>query len=301
MSSLICINVNEVSSEYNFEVTGVSYVGAPKDNTAMYISKKIADVISRLEGKKNCLVFAEKGIEVPEKLKKENCFVFTANPQREYARFAAKFGELKKARDRSRGYVYDTTTGAWMGENVSLGKNVYIEPMCFIDHDVVIGDDSVILAGSIIRNATIGNNFHCYEKALIGIDSFNLAKDEEGNTFRIPSLGSIEIGNHVDFGANSIIALAATSVTSIQDFAKIDANVVIGHDSIVGKNVEIATNANLGGYVSIGDNSFIAMNATIKNRIAIGANCFVGIGSVVIKDVPDNESMFGVPARKMKI
>lgn len=301
MSDLVYINVSELSSEYNFEVTGVSYVGAPKDNTVMYISKKINEVIRNLDGRKHCLVFAEEGVEVPENLKKKNCFVFTQNPQREYARFITKFGELKKARDRSRKYTYNEATGVWMGENVSLGKNVYIEPMCFIGHGVVIGDDSVISAGSIIRNAYIGRNFHCYEKALIGIDSFNLAKDEEGNTFRIPSLGNIEIGNYVDVGANSIIALAATSVTKIHDFVKIDANVVIGHDSIIGKNVEIATNANLGGYVNIGDNTFIAMNSTIKNRVTIGINSFVGIGSVVIKDVPDSESVFGVPARKMKI
>lgn len=301
MSDLISINVSEFSSEYNFEITGVSYVGNPKDNTVMYISNKISDVIKNLEGKRNCLVFVEKGVAVPDDFKKENCFLVTTNPQREYARFVAKFGELKKARNRRRTYTYDKTTGIWMGENVSLGNNVYIEPMCFIDHDVVIGDDSVISTGSIIRNAVIGSNFHCYEKALIGIDSFNLARDEEGNTFRIPSLGTIEIGNHVDVGANSIIALAATSVTKINDFAKIDANVVIGHDSIIGKNVEIATNANLGGYVTVGDNTFIAMNSTIKNRIAIGANSFIGIGSVVIKDIPDRESVFGVPARKMKI
>lgn len=297
----IRINVCGVCSDYNFDVTGVSYIGSPRNGTVMYISKKVNTLIQNLDGRSNCLVFAEEGVEVPDALKKDNCIVFTPNPQREYARFVTKFGEIKKKYDRERKYTYNQEIGVWMGENVSLGNNVYIEPMCFIDHDVVIGDNSVISAGSIIRNAKIGSDFHCYEKALIGIDSFNLAKDEEKNTFRIPSLGTIEIGNHVDVGANAVIDLAATSITKICDYAKIDANVVIGHDSVIGKNTEIATNANLGGYVSVGENTFIAMNAAIKNRITIGNNCFIGIGSVVIKDVPDEESVFGVPARKIKL
>lgn len=301
MNSLISINVSDISNDYNFEVSGVSYIGAPQDGTVMYVSKKVENLIQNLEGKKNCLVFAEDGIEVSDSLKRDNCIVLTSNPQREYARFVTRFGKKKKTRDRERKYTFNKKTGVWMGENVTLGDNVYIEPMCFIDHDVEIGDNAVISAGSIIRNATIGSDFHCYEKALIGIDSFNLAKDEDDNTFRIPSLGTIEIGDHVDVGANAVIALAATSVTRICDYAKIDANVVIGHDSVIGKNVELATNANLGGYVNVGENTFIAMNTAIKNRISIGSNCFIGIGSVVIKDVPDEESVFGVPARKMKL
>ena len=297
----IIINVHNLCPDYNFDVSGVSYIGAPQDGTVMYVSKKVENLIQNLEGRINCLVFAEDGVEVSDSLRRNNCIVFTSNPQREYARFVTRFGEMKKARDRERKYTLDERTGVWMGENITLGENVYIEPMCFIDHDVEIGENAVISTGSIIRNAKIGSDFHCYEKALIGIDSFNLAKDDSENTFRIPSLGTIEIGNHVDVGANAIIALAATSVTRICDYAKIDANVVIGHDSVIGKNAELATNANLGGYVTVGENTFIAMNAAIKNRISVGNNCFIGIGSVVIKDVPDEESVFGVPARKMKL
>lgn len=295
------ISINQVSVDYDFFVNGVSYIGNPRNNTVMYVSKKVENLIVCLHNVKECLVFVEDDIYIPEDLYKENCFIHSSNPQKDYAKFVNQFGELKREKNRKRRYNYNREKGIWIGENVTIGDNAYIEPMVFIDHDVVIGDNAVVSTGSIIRNAVIGNNFRCYEKALIGIDSFNLAKDDEGNTFRIPSLGTIRIGDNVDVGANCIIALAATSVTEINDFSKIDANVVIGHDCKIGKNVEIATNANLGGYVKVDDDTFIAMNVTVKNRVSIGKNCFVGIGSVVLRDILNEESVFGVPARKIRM
>lgn len=295
------INVNTISDKYNFCVFGVSYIGKPQNNTVMYVSRKVENLLDNLSDVKECLIFAENGIEVPTEYKKENCFILTDNPQKEYALFVRDFADMKADINSKKKYTYNEEKGYWIGENVQIGQGTYIEPMVLIDHDVIIGENAYICAGSIIRNAKIGDNFKCYEKALIGIESYNLAKDDNENSFRIPSMGTIEIGNNVEIGANAIVALAATSVTQIDDYAKLDANVVIGHDSYVGKNAELATNANLGGYVYIGNNSFLAMNSVVKNRTKIGEGCFIGIGSVVIKDVEDSEEVFGVPARKIRI
>jgi len=74
-------------------------------------------------------------------------------------------------------------------------------------------------------------------------------------------------------------------------------NVVIGHDVEIGKNVTISANVFIGGNSRIGDNSVINPNATIIKNIIISKNCSIGSGSVVIYNLKQNTSVFGVPAK----
>ena len=55
------------------------------------------------------------------------------------------------------------------------------------------------------------------------------------------------------------------------------------------------------GSLSIGDNSFIGTNTIIAKPVKIGKNVIVGAGSVVTKDIPDNQIWAGNPARLIKI
>lgn len=52
------------------------------------------------------------------------------------------------------------------------------------------------------------------------------------------------------------------------------------------------------GKIEIGNNCFIGAFASIMPNIRIGNNCIVGTGSVVTKDIPDNEVWGGYPPRE---
>lgn len=54
------------------------------------------------------------------------------------------------------------------------------------------------------------------------------------------------------------------------------------------------------GVVELCDNCFIGANTVICNAVRIGKNAIVGAGSVVTKDIPDNEIWAGNPARFIK-
>jgi sugar O-acyltransferase (sialic acid O-acetyltransferase NeuD family) len=73
----------------------------------------------------------------------------------------------------------------------------------------------------------------------------------------------------------------------------------IDHECIIGDFSHIAPNAVLCGNVQVGRNSFIGANAVIKQGIIIGNNVTIGAGTVVVKDIPDNTTMIGNPARKL--
>ena len=107
--------VNELDSNYNFTINGVSYIGNPKENTAVYISKKIAPLVQNLKSVQNCLVFAEEGIDVVNELKRQHCFVFCQNPQLSYAKFVNEFAKEKQEIDSKRKYCL-TDAGYYLGE-----------------------------------------------------------------------------------------------------------------------------------------------------------------------------------------
>ena len=84
--------------------------------------------------------------------------------------------------------------------------------------------------------------------------------------------------------------------------------VVIGETSIIGENVSIFQGVTLGGvstsrgkrHPTIGDNVVVGANATILGNITIGNNVKIGAGSVVVKDVPPDSTVVGIPGKVVK-
>ncbi len=71
----------------------------------------------------------------------------------------------------------------------------------------------------------------------------------------------------------------------------------VDHDCVLGQCVHIAPGARLAGQVEIGDRAFIGLGAVVIPRIRIGHDGIVGAGAAVIRDVPDGQTVVGVPAR----
>jgi len=84
--------------------------------------------------------------------------------------------------------------------------------------------------------------------------------------------------------------------------------VVIGETSIIGENVTLYQGVTLGGtgkergkrHPTIGNNVVIGTGAKVLGDISIGDNSYVGANAVVIKDVPPNSTIVGVPGRITK-
>ena len=74
----------------------------------------------------------------------------------------------------------------------------------------------------------------------------------------------------------------------------------IDHDCVLGEAVHISPGARLAGGVQIGDLSWVGIGASVRQLICIGQRVMVGAGSVVVSDVPDDVTVAGVPAKRIR-
>lgn len=103
-------------------------------------------------------------------------------------------------------------------------------------------------------------------------------------------------GNVIEDGCNIMTGSIITNDVVIKRGVLINLNCTIGHDSIIGKFVEMSPGVHISGNCIIGDYSVLGTNATVLPKLKVGSNVTIAAGSVVIKDVPDNCMVAGVPA-----
>lgn len=72
----------------------------------------------------------------------------------------------------------------------------------------------------------------------------------------------------------------------------------IDHDCVVGDYCHIAVGVHVAGTVNLGENVCIGAGATVKNNVDVCANCIIGAGAVVVKDITEQGTYIGVPAKR---
>ncbi|MFT7467580.1 MAG: sugar O-acyltransferase (sialic acid O-acetyltransferase NeuD family) [Candidatus Pseudothioglobus sp.] len=74
----------------------------------------------------------------------------------------------------------------------------------------------------------------------------------------------------------------------------------IDHDCVLGDAVHISPGARLAGGVLVGDLSWIGIGASVRQQLRIGQRVMVGAGSAVVSNIPNDETVAGVPAKRMR-
>jgi UDP-3-O-[3-hydroxymyristoyl] glucosamine N-acyltransferase len=188
--------------------------------------------------------------------------------------------------------------GSYIGKDVVLGAAVIVYPNVTILDETKIGAHTVIWSGTVSRERTeIGAYCIFQNNVSIGGDGFGYRPREDGRgLLKIPHIGNVVIGNDVEIGANSSVDRAKFSSTIIGDGCKIDNQVQIAHNCILGRSCIMAGASGLAGSVTLGDGVVIGGSASIKDHTTIHSGATVGAGSGVLADVPAGKTVLGYPA-----
>ena len=189
---------------------------------------------------------------------------------------------------------------AIVDSEAKLGKDVCIGPYSVIGK-ATIGDGTVIESRvRIYDGVTMGKKCHIKDGAILGGAGFGFEKDENGNRFRFPQIGSLIMGDEVEVGGNTCIDRGALSDTIIGSHTKINNLCHIAHNNVIGENVEITGCVNVSGGNVIDDNVWLAPNSSLVGYIHIGEGAVLGMGAVAVKDIPAYEVWVGNPAKFLK-
>jgi len=199
----------------------------------------------------------------------------------------------------------NTRTGisptAVIGEGCTLGQNVYIGHHVVLGDHVKIGDNTQIHSNvTIYDHTTVGSNCVIHSGVVIGGDGFGYERDENGDPFKFPHIGSVVIGDHVEIGCNTCIARGVLANTVISEHVKIGNLSHISHNVVVGKNAMITHQTHVSGSNNIGSNCWIAPGVVLKEGLSIGEHAVLGLGAVVLRHVHPHDVVAGVPAASLK-
>lgn len=107
------------------------------------------------------------------------------------------------------------------------------------------------------------------------------------------------ISTYAKIGNGSVIMAGAVinPFASVGHACIINTGATIDHDCLIEDGVHISPGAHLAGAVSVGECTWIGIGASVKQCIAIGKNTVIGAGSVIVKNVPDSQTVIGVPGK----
>ena len=156
-----------------------------------------------------------------------------------------------------------------IGAGTIISKNVEIDANCVLKNNITIGESTHLAANiTICEGVTIGKRATIFPGVVIGADGFGIANDK-GMWIKVPQLGSVEIGDDVDIGANTTIDCGTIENTIIGNGVKLDNQIQIAHNVVIGDNTVIAGCTGIAGSTHIGKNCIIGGGVGISGHLSI--------------------------------
>jgi UDP-3-O-[3-hydroxymyristoyl] glucosamine N-acyltransferase len=173
--------------------------------------------------------------------------------------------------------------------DVAIGDGVRIGPFCIVGPDVSIGAGTVLSAGvQVYPRVSIGECCAFGPRTVLGIEGTGFVREEAGDKKRMTHLAGLVIGSHVETGTTAGIQAGVLTPTIVEDHAKLDGLVGIGHGARIGRGATLIGGVMVGGSAVVGADAWIGMNSTVRQGRRVGERARVGMNVAVQDDLPDD-------------
>lgn len=172
-----------------------------------------------------------------------------------------------------------------IGDYVSLAANVVIGPGCVVGDFSEIGENSCLEANvTLYHKIKIGKRVLIASGTVIGSDGFGIAK-HKGVWHKVPQLGRVIIEDDVEIGANCAVDRGAIDDTVIEEGARLDNLIQLGHNVRIGRHTAIAGCVGVAGSTTIGSNCLVGGQSGFAGHLTIADNAVITGGTAVTKSI----------------
>lgn len=182
-------------------------------------------------------------------------------------------------------------SSAEISAHVVIGEHAHIAAGVFIGANSVIGDHCVIGADSRIESGVniypdvhLGDRVIVHSGTVIGADGFGFAPYQK-RWVKIYQSGGVRIADDVEIGAGVTIDRGALSPTVIEKGVKLDNQIQIAHNVVIGEDTAIAGCTGIAGSSKIGKRCTIAGMVGITGHLEIADNTHITAMSLVSKSI----------------
>lgn len=266
--------------EADFPVLGTNEIHMVKNGEIVFVNHpKYYDKALNSDA---TIILIDKEVACPE----GKALLISEDPFRDFNKINTHFTRIYNFTEEL--HDLEMGEGTFVHPSVVIGNEVKIGNNCHIFPNVVIGDRTVIGDNAIIQSGTV-----------LGGDAFYYRK-LNGNFDRLISVGNVVIENNVEIGNNCTIDRGVTDSTIIGEGSVLDNLIQIGHDTIIGKKVLIASHAAIAGCCVIED------EVTVWGQVGMASGNRVGKGAVLLgktgvnKDLEGGKTYFGQLAEEFR-
>lgn len=113
---------------------------------------------------------------------------------------------------------------------------------------------------------------------------------------------SVMLSKFVNIGEGTIICAGSIVTTNIDigNHVIINLDCTVGHDANLKNYTTILPSVNISGNVTVGERTMIGTGSAVIQGLSIGSDTIIGAGAIVVKNIPDNCTAVGNPAKPIK-
>lgn len=192
---------------------------------------------------------------------------------------------------------------AELAQGAKIGKNCTIMAHVYVGANATIGDNTILYPSvSIYRDCVVGKDCIIHANTSIGSDGFGFATNKLGEHKKIYQNGNVIIEDNVEIGSGATIDRAVFASTIIKTGSRLDNQVHIAHNCIVGEHSALAAQVGIAGSTELGRNMVMGGQSAVSGHLKVAPFTTLAGKSAITKSIKQSGLTFaGFPSMEHRM